>query len=222
PCANRGTYSDLSKSADAANPAAKIHGLEAVDRAINRSDGEDENRANLVSSRSISKPISLAHSASAPAGPQLHGLPRSGCPLKTKANHACLPETSWSLWPVSFLPYPFSPPQRLTMIIAYTILGFLLFSTMHLYHRLAVFDLQGNAFVRNPSFADAPGTMKSTLQSLELQLTELVELTGQVAQSLMHLTGEIREISLTTGSPTSGTPTAGQEPTSHSEPGPPV
>lgn len=101
-------------------------------------------------------------------------------------------------------------------------LGFLLFSTMHLYHRLAVFDLQGNAFVRNPSFADAPGTMKSTLQSLELQLTELVELTGQVAQSLMHLTGEIREISLTTGSPTSGTPTAGQEPTSHSEPGPPV
>ncbi|CAL8081117.1 unnamed protein product [Calicophoron daubneyi] len=106
----------------------------------------------------------------------------------------------WSIWPLSFLPYPFSsPPQRLTMIIAYAILAFLLFSTMHLYHRLAVFDLSGN-----PILASTGGeshvrplvqpSFRSTLHQLESQLSQLVELTGQLTQSLIRLNSEVRNM----------------------------
>ncbi|THD28880.1 hypothetical protein D915_000281 [Fasciola hepatica] len=225
PTVVRVTYTSQAESADIKTPGAKTLGLKANNYTVNASDGKCEDRENMSSSHSIRKNVNLPHSASAPTARQLHGLQRSSCPSRTRPNHPCLSETpSWSLWPVSFLPYPFSPPQRLTMIIAYAILGFLLFSTMHLYHRLAVFDLQGNPFARNPSFADSPGTMKPTLQALELQLTELVELTGRLAQSLMHMTDEMREIRLNEGSSVPGTTSAAtdQQPPAHPEPRPPV
>ncbi|VDP82626.1 unnamed protein product [Echinostoma caproni] len=95
---------------------------------------------------------------------------------------------------------------------------------MHLYHRLAVFDLQGSPFMRSRGYADTSNTMQSTLQSLEQQLAELVELTGQLAQSLMHMTGEIRGIRLESGPSSPATVSAPVSPSSASPPetGPPV
>ncbi|KAF6778276.1 hypothetical protein AHF37_02563 [Paragonimus kellicotti] len=118
---------------------------------------------------------------------------------KPKASIRLAENQGWGVWPFSFLPYPFAfPPQRLTVIIAYAILGFLLVSTIHLYHRLAVFDLRDrpNLDVHSiPSLSSSePETVRLNTEVLETQLVQLVELTGQLADSLMQLTNDVRTL----------------------------
>ncbi|KAF5399433.1 hypothetical protein PHET_06991 [Paragonimus heterotremus] len=118
---------------------------------------------------------------------------------KPKASIRLTENPGWGVWPFSFLPYPFAfPPQRLTVIIAYAILGFLLVSTMHLYHRLAVFDLRDhpNLDVHSlPSLSSSePETVRLNTELLETQLIQLVKLTGQLADSLMQLTSDVRTL----------------------------
>ncbi|OON17728.1 hypothetical protein X801_06431, partial [Opisthorchis viverrini] len=123
----------------------------------------------------------------------LHGA-SSGRPKPV----ACLTESpGWgATWPFSFLPYPFSSsPQRLTMLIAYAILAFLLLSTMHLYHRLAVFDLHGRPGLTRTSQPQlTEHEYRVGLEFLEEQLIQLVSLMGQLTESLARLTTELRSL----------------------------
>ncbi|KAG5441233.1 hypothetical protein CSKR_102447 [Clonorchis sinensis] len=123
----------------------------------------------------------------------LHGA-SSGRPKPV----ACLTESpGWgATWPFSFLPYPFSSsPQRLTMLIAYAILAFLLLSTMHLYHRLAVFDLRGGPGLTRTSQSQlTEHEYRAGLEFLEEQLIQLVSLMGQLTESLARLTTELRSL----------------------------
>ncbi|KAA3677544.1 uncharacterized protein DEA37_0000047 [Paragonimus westermani] len=118
---------------------------------------------------------------------------------KPKSSIRLTENPSWGIWPFSFLPYPFGfPPQRLTVIIAYAILGFLLISTMHLYHRLAVFDLRDHPNLDVHSIPSSSSseteTVRLNIEPLETQLVQLAELIGQLAHSLMQLTNDVRTL----------------------------
>ncbi|KAH8856601.1 hypothetical protein KSF78_0009234 [Schistosoma japonicum] len=108
--------------------------------------------------------------------------------------------TDWNWWPLNVLTYMFSatPSQRFTMIIAYAILGFLFLSTIHLYHRLALIDLQTGPAVRragiNPVLHTTMSTstsISSELHSLEAQLSHLTQLASKMIEGLSHLTSEL-------------------------------
>ncbi|CAH8866307.1 unnamed protein product [Trichobilharzia szidati] len=117
--------------------------------------------------------------------------------------------TDWNWWPLNLLTCMFSstPPQRFTMLIAYAILGFLFLSTVHLYHRLALIDLQTGPAVRrsgiipshsslsSPSASSSYSSSSSSeLHNLELQLTHLTQLASKMVDGLSHLTSELNSL----------------------------
>ncbi|KAF7244052.1 hypothetical protein EG68_10405 [Paragonimus skrjabini miyazakii] len=141
---------------------------------------------------SISFPVGRCSSASGAPQPALY-MEKPTASIRLTEN------SGWGVWPFGFLPYPFAfPPQRLTVIIAYAILGFLLVSTMHLYHRLAVFDLHDHPNLDVHSMvslsSSEPENVRLNTELLETQLVQLVELTGQLTNSLMQLTNDVRTL----------------------------
>lgn len=135
-----------------------------------------------------------------------HSPSRNGALFATDSTHGPklvvqLTETSnWSVWPLSFLPYPFSPsPQRFTIIIAYAVLAFLLFSTMHLYHRVTLFNpsMEPSLSIppdRLPSASSTSNDPRDQLHVLAHRLSQLVDLTSAFARSLTQLAGELRSL----------------------------
>ncbi|CAH8818640.1 unnamed protein product [Schistosoma curassoni] len=106
--------------------------------------------------------------------------------------------TDWNWWPFNVLTYLFnaSPSQRFTMMIAYAILGFLFLSTIHLYHRLALIDLQTGPAIRRAGMNHPSSTSTSELHNLEVQLTHLTQLASKMVETLGHLTSELNSFVL--------------------------
>ncbi|CAH8639831.1 unnamed protein product [Schistosoma rodhaini] len=107
--------------------------------------------------------------------------------------------TDWNWWPFNVLTYLFnaSPSQRFTMMIAYAILGFLFLSTIHLYHRLALIDLQTGPTIRRAGIhQQSSTTSNSELHNLEAQLTYLTQLTSKMIETLGYLTSELNSFVL--------------------------
>ncbi|VDO83658.1 unnamed protein product [Schistosoma margrebowiei] len=106
--------------------------------------------------------------------------------------------TDWNWWPFNVLTYLFnaSPSQRFTMMIAYAILGFLFLSTIHLYHRLALIDLQTGPAIRRAGMNHPSFTSTSELHNLEVQLTHLTQLASKMVEALGYLTSELNSFVL--------------------------
>ncbi|CAH8558318.1 unnamed protein product [Schistosoma turkestanicum] len=109
--------------------------------------------------------------------------------------------TDWNWWPFNVITYMFntSPSQRFTMMIAYAILGFLFLSTIHLYHRLALIDLQTGPVLRRVSISHPSTTstfVTSELHNLEAKLSHLTQLTTKMVEALGHLTTELHSFLL--------------------------
>ncbi|XP_018653641.1 hypothetical protein Smp_134580 [Schistosoma mansoni] len=85
----------------------------------------------------------------------------------------------------------------LVYLILVIILGFLFLSTIHLYHRLALIDLQTGPTIRRAGIhQQSSTTSNSELHNLEAQLTYLTQLTSKMIETLGYLTSELNSFVL--------------------------
>ncbi|VDP32022.1 unnamed protein product [Schistosoma curassoni] len=82
------------------------------------------------------------------------------------------------------------------LLIFFSSLGFLFLSTIHLYHRLALIDLQTGPAIRRAGMNHPSSTSTSELHNLEVQLTHLTQLASKMVETLGHLTSELNSFVL--------------------------